>query len=124
MSEPTKKRLWLDGGYDRDEVEACVYHPAHKWIVLRMGDVHPHPHDPEELMVICRSCFVPRCGHTTDTNPCMLPRHHPERHLAADGSQEPADQWPGSEKPAPPDILARYGLPTDSTVLERGVQDG
>jgi hypothetical protein len=85
-AEPTKRRLWLDGGYDRDEVEACVYHPDHRWIVLRMGDVHPDPYDPDELMVVCRNCLVPRCGHTNDPNPCMLPRHHQEPHEFADGA--------------------------------------
>ncbi len=85
----TKRRLWLDGGYDRNEVEACHYHPAHRWIVLRVGDVHPQPHAPDELMVICQGCFVPRCGHTTDPDPCMLPRHHEEPHELASGVTEP-----------------------------------
>jgi hypothetical protein len=82
----SNERLWLDGGYDRAEVEACVYHPHHKWFVIRVNDVHPGcSTDPEELMAICQNCFVPRCGYTTDLNPCMLPRHHQEPHLFADG---------------------------------------
>jgi hypothetical protein len=105
MASTTKKRLWLDGGYDRAEVEACRYHPAHRWIVIRVGDVKGEDcHDPGGRMVICRGCFVPRCGHTTETNPCMLPRHHRELHLFADGSTEDDTSWPGSEKPEPPDL--------------------
>lgn len=113
MSEKTKKRLWLDGGYDRDEVEACRYHPWHRWTILRVGDVHEHAYDPDERMVICQGCFVPRCGHSTEDNPCMLPRHHPELHRLADGELEDDSVWPGSDKPSPPDggpLPSREGL--------------
>lgn len=106
-----KGRLWLDGGYDRDEVEACHYHPAHRWTVIRVGDVDEHAHNPDERMVICRGCFVPRCGYTTEENPCMLPRHHPELHLHADGTVEDDSVWPGSDKPPPPDIPL-FGAPS------------
>lgn len=68
--------FWLDGGYDRDSVEACQYHPFHRWIVLRPGDVLANTRDPDERMVICKGCYVPRCGHSDDPNPCLLPRHH------------------------------------------------
>jgi hypothetical protein len=96
--------FWLDGGYDRESVEACPYHPVHRWWVFRIGDVldcERSGRDPEERMVICRGCFVPRCGYTTETDPCVLPRHHPELHLMASGEIEDATVWPGSEKPAP-----------------------
>lgn len=96
--------FWLDGGYDRYKVEECEYHPDHQWTVIRVIDAKPEHRDPEERMAICKGCFVPRCGYTTEPNPCMLPRHHPERHLYADGSMEPNDVWPGSEKPDPPAI--------------------
>ena len=33
------KPFWLDGGYDRESVEACPYHPAHRWWTFRLGDV-------------------------------------------------------------------------------------
>jgi hypothetical protein len=75
-----KDKLWLDGGYDRDQVEACEYHPEHRWTVVRVGDVEEHPYDPDELMCICIGCFVPRCGHTTDPTPCMAPRQHHGTH--------------------------------------------
>lgn len=29
-----------------------------------------------EIVVRCRECRAPRCGHSTDLNPCMLRRHH------------------------------------------------
>jgi hypothetical protein len=108
--------LWLDGGYDRAEVEECEYHPAHRWDIVRVGDVAREglastPIDPDELMVICRGCFVPRCGEATyydrdgrmqlERNPCMLPRHHRELHAYADGTLEDDSGWPGSDKPFP-----------------------
>jgi hypothetical protein len=76
--------FWIDGGYDRDEVDACEYaHEGHRWWEFRLGDViEPDAvHDPDERMVICRGCFVPRCGYSTDVDPCLLPRHHEDAHL-------------------------------------------
>lgn len=104
MPSKTRQPFFLDGGYDRDEVEACIYHPIHSWIVLRMGDVYEHWSDPDERHIVCRNCLVPRCGSTTDPNPCMLPRHHPELHLYEDGTIEDATVWPGRDKPPPPDL--------------------
>jgi hypothetical protein len=48
--------FWLDGGYDRPSVEACPYHPAHKWWTFRLGDVLQAgvTNQPNELMVICQ----------------------------------------------------------------------
>ena len=78
-----KHPFWLDGGYDRAAVEACPYHPFHHWWVFQLGDVLLHPRNPNEHMVICRGCFVPRCGHSYEQNPCLLPRHHEEDHWTA-----------------------------------------
>lgn len=90
MTTLATRPFWLDGGYDRDSVEACPYHPQHHWWTFRLGDVLERPSDPEELMVICRGCYVPRCGHAErDANPCMLPRHHPEPHLPRSLSAQP-----------------------------------
>ena len=79
--------FWLDGGYDREEVEACRFHPAHRWWVFKVGEVidcERSGRDPNEWMVICRGCFVPRCGHVEhEANPCMEPRHHVGPHLPA-----------------------------------------
>ena len=79
--------FWLDGGYDRDLVEACRYHPNHRWITLRLGDVlEPQlVRDPDERHVICAACYVPRCGHSNDPDPCMMPRHHREAHEFVSG---------------------------------------
>lgn len=86
--------FWLDGGYDRDSVEACEYHPDHRWRVLRLGDVLANPRDPDERMVICVGCYVPRCGYSTDADPCMEPRHHPGNHRYESGKIEPIGGWP------------------------------
>lgn len=102
MTSKAAQPFWLDGGYDRDAVEACPHHPTHKWWEFRIGDVidcERSGRNPDECMVICQGCYVPRCGYTTEANPCMLPRHHRELHLFADGSVEDATVWPGSDKP-------------------------
>jgi hypothetical protein len=93
-------RLWLDGGYDRELVEECEYHPDHRWEVVKVAAVAAEglasePTYPDDVMVICRGCFVPRCGEATyrdrdgnlhyEQNPCLLPRHHREPHEFADG---------------------------------------
>lgn len=77
--------FWLDGGYDRESVEACLYHPLHAWWEFRLGDViePDRVKDPDERMVICRSCYVPRCGYATESDPCLLPRHHGGSHMPA-----------------------------------------
>lgn len=80
---PTKAKhsFWLDGGYDRAIVEACIYHPMHRWWVFRVGDVVENCWRPDERMVICAACYVPRCGHVEgNADPCLLPRHHTEPH--------------------------------------------
>jgi hypothetical protein len=104
---------WLDGGYDRDQVEACPHHPDHRWRIYRVGDLCPNsfgdgPREQEranERMVLCESCWVPRCGHSNEENPCVLPRHHEELHLHTDGSTESATSWPGTEKAGAPPAL-------------------
>lgn len=97
--------FWLDGGYDEASVQACPKHPLHDWWVFRLGDVldcERTGRNPDERMVICRSCYVPRCGHTTEPDPCILPRHHRCLHLTASGALEDTSVWPGSDKPTPP----------------------
>ena len=77
--------FWLDGGYDRGAVEACPYHPEHRWWEFSLGDVLEDPTHPEERMVICKGCYVPRCSPTADPDPCMRPRHHREMHKTRSG---------------------------------------
>jgi hypothetical protein len=90
-----KHPFWLDGGYDREAVEACPYHPEHHWWEFRLGDVlAPEAcRDPDERMVICRGCFVPRCGWADERDPCLLPRHHRTEHVTASGQHEPVGGW-------------------------------
>ena len=81
--------FWLDGGYDYELVQACRYHPAHAWVTLRMGDVLADPYDPDELLTICKACYVPRCGTTGDADRCTLWRHHKTEHVYESGAVEP-----------------------------------
>lgn len=83
-----RHRFWLDGGYDRDEVEECEYHPDHAWIAVRVGDIYPDHRWPDDQMTICKGCFVPRCGES-EPDGCDLPRHHTEDHRTPKG-----EIWP------------------------------
>jgi hypothetical protein len=84
---PTKAKtpFWLDGGYDFECVIACPYHPLHNWWTFRLGDVIEHPRDPDEYMTICRTCYVPQCGTTKDSDRCVLWRHHADAHFLESG---------------------------------------
>lgn len=44
---------------------------------------------PEEPVVRCRFCHAPRCGDSTDRDPCMERRHHRTVHLRLSGYFEP-----------------------------------
>jgi hypothetical protein len=83
----TKARssFWLDGGYDFETVRACRHHPGHAWVTLRLGDVLANPSRPDELITICRACYVPRCGSTADPDRCTLWRHHETAHVFESG---------------------------------------
>lgn len=84
-----KTAFWLDGGYDFESVQACPYHPQHKWITLRLGDVLKHPGNPDERLTLCQVCYVPRCGSTGDHDRCTLWRHHRTAHVFESGAREP-----------------------------------
>jgi hypothetical protein len=42
-----------------------------------------------EECVRCRYCHCPRCGHSVDMDPCMLQRHHRQRHRTLSGQEPP-----------------------------------
>jgi hypothetical protein len=81
--------FWLDGGYDFESVQACPYHPEHRWWTFLLGEVLENTRDPEEPMTICVGCYVPRCGSTGDTDRCTLWRHHQTAHVYESGVREP-----------------------------------
>lgn len=87
VPELASHTFWLDGGYDFESVQACPYHPEHRWLTVRLGDVlKPGAcRDPEERMTFCVACFVPRCGSTGDTDRCKLWRHHHTAHVFESG---------------------------------------
>lgn len=90
MSSLAPHPFWLDGGYDFDSVQACPYHPAHRWITFRLGDVLAEGamRDPDERLTICQGCYVPRCGTTGDADRCTLWRHHETAHVLESGKRE------------------------------------
>lgn len=107
MASLASRAFWLDGGYDRDSVDACPYAPSHKWWEFRLADVLEPclVHDEDELMCICQGCYVPRCGHVQfkgehgwerTSDPCVLPRHHEGHHLPASRALEVPDRPPAS----------------------------
>jgi hypothetical protein len=87
--------FWLDGGYDVDSVAACPYAPEHRWWEFRLGDVVKYCYDPDERMVICKGCYVPRCGATEVADPCLLPRHHTTSHVYRSGRREQVGGYGG-----------------------------
>lgn len=55
------------GRWEQDPmVDLC----DHVWERARLGT--------SEIVIRCRRCQAPRCGDSTDTDPCMLRRHHRE----------------------------------------------
>jgi len=90
IGKKARSPFWLDGGYDRDSVEACPYHPDHRWWTFRVGDVLENCRNPDELMTICAACYVPRCGATGDEpDRCTRPRHHADYHRSPVTGSEP-----------------------------------
>jgi len=63
-------------GWESHVDEAC----PHDWeLVLLAADGRRRVHVEE--CVRCELCHVPRCGHSTDEDPCDLRRHHSGDHL-------------------------------------------
>lgn len=88
----SKHTFWLDGGYDFDSVQACRYHPHHRWITVRLGDVIQEEGlhgNEDEMMTFCQACYAPRCGTTVDADRCTLWRHHATEHVYESGVHEP-----------------------------------
>lgn len=90
---PTKAPypFWTDGQADPS---TCTMQP-HKFVEIRMGDALMFPRNPDERLVICKRCFVPRCGHTNDVDPCTLARHHLTDHVLVSGASYAVGSAPG-----------------------------
>ena len=62
--------------------ESC----AHEWEIVTM----PEWRGRRAANVIrCATCHAPRCGHSTDDDPCMERRHHDGLHIYLSGRYEP-----------------------------------
>jgi hypothetical protein len=72
-----------------DAYDFDTWNCEHEWVTVRVGDVQAHPSDPDEPMVYCTCCHAPRCGHSGDADPCLLPRHHLQPHEYQSGAWEP-----------------------------------
>ena len=84
MSTKAKVAPWVSVDALTPGVADC----DHRWVTVRVGDVVRSCYDPDEQMVFCARCYAPRCGHTSDPNPCMEPRHHRTFHRYANGARE------------------------------------
>ena len=90
--EPDKRRraVRIDDGH------------AHDWELVT---IPPHPVTPmmpmmpTERVVRCATCHVPRCGHSTDRDPCMERRHHNGLHITLHGTFEPVGGYLRDEQP-------------------------
>lgn len=68
-------------GWEQDpDLDVC----AHAWELVTLH----YPPGRTEHVVRCSSCQVPRCGHSTDADPCMERRHHRACHRYLSGRTE------------------------------------
>lgn len=84
----TRRPFWTDALIDPVTVAACPAAPRHRWVTLRLGDVLEAPHNPDELLTLCSSCYVKRCGIVADEpDRCALPMGHrsDQHHRREDG---------------------------------------
>lgn len=77
---PAGEPPWPVGWEQRDN-DTCL----HQW---ERVVITTRRHDPEPV-VRCRECHVPRCGSSTDHDPCMERRHHRTVHLRLSGKFDP-----------------------------------
>jgi len=82
------QRPWDIGWESRDGIDDC----DHAWQVAL---VTTHDGRGNEAVIRCARCYVPRCGHSTDRDPCMLRRHHKPLLSAPDTERRhlPLSQW-------------------------------
>lgn len=78
---PVGERAWPLFWEQQDGLDDCL----HEWerVMVQRHGVSPEP------VVRCRRCSAPRCGDSTDRDPCMERRHHGTTHLTLHGSFEP-----------------------------------
>lgn len=82
MSTLTNRDPWPIDWEQRPEKDTC----AHQW------EHHLTPngaYGKPEWVARCKVCHTPRCGHTTDRDPCMERRHHDGIHIYASGEFQP-----------------------------------
>jgi hypothetical protein len=78
-------------------------HP-HQWERVLVVTLYPQDSGPAlvqrwEAVIRCRVCRCPRCGSSSDPDPCMERRHHDGLHITLHGRFEPVG---GSLPPLPP----------------------
>lgn len=72
-------------GWERSAVVAVCPHTTWECVLLKADG---RQRVRIEEVVRCTECHAPRCGHSTDDDPCMLVRHHGGLHLYASGRTE------------------------------------
>lgn len=65
--------------WETDDVVLTCTHDVWESVLLT---AEPEVRRLEEV-VRCRACHAPRCGHARDKDPCVLVRHHKDKHLRA-----------------------------------------
>lgn len=65
-----------------EDVAACV-HPEWESVLVRQWGSRL------QECIRCVECHAPRCGHSTDDDPCMRVRHHRGNHVYLSGTVEP-----------------------------------
>ena len=71
--------FWLEGPLDWASVEACKYHPRHNWTVIDLREALQNPLN--ELIVMCKGCYVLRCKASHKGSRCIFARDHGGHHM-------------------------------------------
>lgn len=72
---------WTIGWENDPAVLLCDEETGHRWECVLLAADGCRRGRVEEV-VRCADCHAPRCGHTTDPDPCCLVRHHAGHHVS------------------------------------------
>jgi hypothetical protein len=71
---------------------------AHRWRLVHLTADGQHRRFTEDV-VRCDLCHAPRCGDSTDPDPCMERRHHPDLHIHFSGRFRPVGDLLPEDQP-------------------------
>lgn len=94
---PATQSPWPLGWEQDPTIDDC----PHEWELVFLAADGQRRTRIEEV-VRCVECHVPRCGHSTDEDPCALRRHHQGKHFLV-------SQYPPLRPIAEDPVAIRFG---------------